>query len=151
MKILAIMDEVKQKTAVPVTCEAIIKELKLLGHEVYVSHYPLLDGPDVILTLYSMSGIKNNVDTGIPIVAYHGDIPPVNLKAYFKNFELFTGKKPTLRNKIGQWLEVRRLKKDHWNLMKKVDVIANVTFCNADYYTQLGHKRSIYIGNTWKQ
>ena len=40
-------------------------------------------------------------------------------------------------------------KRAHLNIMQGLDVIANVTACNADYYTKEGHKHSVYVGNVW--
>ena len=154
MRILVFIHDIKTKTAIKNTSEAIIEELKKLGNQVEVymfghnDHIGIL--PDVILTIHCPEALKFTENWGVPRLAYHGDIAPINRKTYFDNFELFNGKKPTLRNKIGQWLETKRFEKEDWETMKKVNVIANVTACNADYYTKKGHRNSIYAGNTWR-
>lgn len=109
--------------------------------------------PDVILTVWSPEGVAATHGIGnIPRVAYHGDVEWFVRLCNFRDRALFGGRTAGsplqwIDQRIKLWLQERA----HRALMQEVDVIANITACNAEYYTRKGHPRSVYVGNTWTE
>jgi hypothetical protein len=111
---------------------------------------------DVVLTIWSPEGIgATHGIAGVPRVAYHGDIDFGPAAARMRDRALFSP--PQNRRSPGRllWDSMRErmwlasFKRAHLNLMHGLDVVANVTACNADYYAIEGHTRSVYVGNVW--
>lgn len=111
-----------------------------------------LQKPDRIVTFWSPEGVAATHGLQIKRVAYHGDVDPLVRRTYFENFELFNADvRISMFTRFNQHREVVRLEKAHHEIMNAVNVIANVTASNAAYYTTRGHKRSVYLSNTWKE
>ena len=113
-------------------------------------------GIDVVLTIWSPEGIgATHGIPGVPRIAYHGDIdfgPPAARMRDRALFSLPQNRRSPSRllwDSLRERMWLASFKRAHLNLMRGLDVIANVTACNADYYTAEGHKRSIYVGNVW--
>jgi len=111
---------------------------------------------DAILTIWSPEGVAaTHGCEGVPRIAFHGDIDFIPGMMRAKDPWLFSdpNQKPSLvRRELGGLLRRLRLAKvqqGHLRLMREVDVIANVTALNADFYTKYGHRGSVYIRNIW--
>ncbi|GEM_PF-699283 len=113
--------------------------------------------PDVIVTLWSLEGIAatHGID-GYPKIAYHGDVHFVPFQVRMRDRALFAGEDDSRgflyealrRARQRMWLAGFR--RAHLRLMRDLDVVANVTASNADFYARHRHPRSVYVGNTWK-
>jgi glycosyltransferase involved in cell wall biosynthesis len=112
-------------------------------------------GSDAILTIWSPEGLAAAFGVAaIPKVAYHGDIDFGPADARTADPDLFEAPRDAnpVRRGLGRHLQRRALQRwrsAHFTLMQSADVIANVTASNAAFYTAGGHRRSVYIGNTW--
>ncbi|MDA2918682.1 glycosyltransferase [Desulfobacterota bacterium AH_259_B03_O07] len=113
---------------------------------------------DAILTIWSPEGVAATHGLrGVPRIAYQGDIDFLPREVRFKDWALFSnqvtpyhrhGIRKALRTLI-QRAQLDQFKRAHLWLMSDVNVIANVTASNANFYNRHGHTRSIYIRNTW--
>lgn len=113
---------------------------------------------DVILAVWSPEGLAATQGLqGLPRISYQGDVDFRPAEARFRDRGLFgpgdetrpLGRLPVNLERLRQRLWLSGFKGAHWRLMRDVDVIANVTASNADYYRRRGHTRSIYLRNTW--
>ncbi|HEV8674897.1 MAG TPA: glycosyltransferase [Methylomirabilota bacterium] len=109
-------------------------------------------GADVVLTVWSPEGLAATHGLGgVPRVAYHGDVDFAPTAARLRDRALFAqGPRPAA---VRRWREARwlaRYRAAHLRLMAAVDVIANVTAANADFYAATGHRRSVYVPNVWR-
>lgn len=113
---------------------------------------------DAILIIWSPEGVAaTNRVASIPRIAYHGDVEFDPLEARLNDKALFFGRDSHENNNLVyralklplERFSLSRYKIAHNMLMSKLDVIANVTATNADYYTGLGHPSSTYIRNIW--
>ena len=107
---------------------------------------------EAIVTLWSPEGVA--ATHGLkpwPRIAYHGDVDFVPTQARFKDDALFARGQQSAGpvQRISRRLWLGEFRRAHQMLMREVDVIANVTACNAPYYERLGHPRSVYVPNTW--
>ncbi len=114
-------------------------------------------GSDAVLTLWCPEGLAaTHYLKEVPRVAYNGDLDFVPTKVRMMDSHLFRGAGARdeggvkaifkgLTSKIG----IKNYELKHLEVMKKVNVIANVTASNSPYYSKHGHGRSIYIQNTW--
>ena len=111
-------------------------------------------GSDAVLALWCPEGLAaTHYLKEVPRIAYNGDVDFIPTKVRMMDPHLFSGagaggiKKlfRELTNKIG----IKNYELKHLEVMRKVNVIANVTASNAPYYSKHGHGRSIYIPNTW--
>jgi hypothetical protein len=109
--------------------------------------------PDAILTLWSPEGVAATHGLhDCPKVAYQGDVEFVPMQMRVKDRALFVGNENPIRRelrRVSGWLRLRAFRQAHLRLMQDVDVIANVTARNAEFYRRQGHPRSIYVPNTW--
>ncbi len=113
-------------------------------------------GADVMLAIWSSEGVAaTHACLEIPRIAFQGDVDFAPAAARLKDANLFglssnsgTGLR-RLVSPLRQSITSLRMRRAHWNLMQSLDVIANVSANNAAYYGQLGHRRSIYVRNTW--
>ncbi|MCZ6760365.1 MAG: hypothetical protein O7D29_08355, partial [Gemmatimonadetes bacterium] len=105
-------------------------------------------GAKAILTIWSPEGVAAAHGVrDVPRIAYHGDIDFGPAAARIRDRSLFVngdreGSRVTSRvllDALRKRLFLARFKRAHLQLMKGVDVIANVTACNADFYTATGH------------
>ncbi len=114
--------------------------------------------PEAILTIWSPEGVAATYGLkGVTKVAYHGDIefgPAVARMADPDLFGTESGSQPGsfwkrsmqhLRDRL--WLA--QFEQGHVRLMCDLDVIANVTATNIQYYCDHGSHRSTYVRNTW--
>ena len=113
-------------------------------------------GADVMLAIWSPEGVAaTHTCLEIPRIAFHGDVDFAPTAARLKDANLFglsSTSRTGLRRLISplrQRVATLRMRRAHWNLMQSLDVIANVSANNAAYYRGLGHRRSIYVRNTW--
>jgi len=112
---------------------------------------------DAILTIWCPEGLASTQGCeGVPRVAYQGDIDFIPAMMRAKDVLLFSdlaSQKPGfVRKQLGWFLTRFRLakfKQAHLRLMREVDVVANVTASNADFYKKHGHPGSVYIRNIW--
>ena len=107
---------------------------------------------DSVLALWSPEGLASSHGCCVPRIAYQGDVDFMPAQAWLNNRALFLGDESGVRHQLNAWRRKRGLelfKQAHFELMRDVDVIANVTASNVDVYSQRGHPRSIYIRNTW--
>lgn len=111
---------------------------------------------DAVLTIWSPEGIA--ATHGIretPRIAYHGDVDFGPAEARLRDRALFADVSERARegrsllDSVRTRLWLSRFKRSHFSLMRDVDVIANVTASNAEFYTAQGHPCSVYIGNVW--
>lgn len=145
--------------------------LKFLGGKVYVEDfYPAVNvqammrervhstNPHAILTIWSPEGVAATYKVcEQPKIAYQGDVdfaPGENRLREQALFSTTVGHHNgnaihKLLNALRQWYQLTGFRRAHLTLMHDVDVIANVTACNADYYCRQGHPKSIYVRNTW--
>ncbi len=115
-------------------------------------------GPEAILTIWSPEGVAATYGFHeVPRVAYHGDIEFGPAMARMADPELFRTESQADPESVWK-RSVRRLRDRLWlahfeqahvRLMGDLDVIANVTATNIQYYRDHGHPRSIYVRNTW--
>ncbi len=112
---------------------------------------------DAILTVWCPEGLAaTQGGEGVPRIAFHGDIDFIPGMMRAKDPGLFSdpsSQKPSLvRKELGallRRLRLARVEQAHLRLMREVDVIANVTASNADFYTKHGHRGSVYVRNLW--
>ncbi len=112
---------------------------------------------NAILTIWCPEGVAATQGCEeVPRIAYHGDIDFIPGMMRATDPWLFSGpssQKPNfIHRQLGGLLtrfSFTKFKKAHLRLMEKVDVIANVTASNADFYTKHGHHGSVYVRNTW--
>lgn len=108
--------------------------------------------PEAILTMWSPEGLAaTHFETKIPRVAYHGDVDFLPAEARARDTWLFSAdsRDRIVLSKVRDRFDLAQFKAAHMRLMKGVDVIANVTASNADFYSEQGHPCSIYVRNTW--
>jgi glycosyltransferase involved in cell wall biosynthesis len=112
---------------------------------------------DGVLVIWSPEGLAaTHYCRGVPRISYQGDIDFVPNDARLKDQALFAprSKLPAQRvlRTLSAWrqkISLTQSKKIFVELMNRVDVIANVTASNVDFYKNFQHPRSIYVGNTW--
>ncbi|MGK7873261.1 MAG: glycosyltransferase family 4 protein [Xenococcaceae cyanobacterium] len=116
---------------------------------------------DAILTIWSPEGMAATYGLRqVPKIAYHGDVDFIPSEMRMKDKALFlgiaepakTGVASLIRQGLREFVQkvsLREFKQAHLRLMRDVDVIANVTASNAEFYSQQGHPISIYIRNVW--
>lgn len=110
-----------------------------------------------VLTVWSPEGLAaTHPSTGVPRISYQGDVDFVPGDARLKDQALFalasgSSTKRTLQslNTWRQKISLSQSKKAFIKLMSHVDVVANVTASNVNFYKGYRHTRSIYTGNTW--
>lgn len=111
---------------------------------------------DAVLTIWSPEGVA--ATHGIreaPRIAYHGDLDFGPAEARLRDRALFAdashglGQKRSLVDSVRKHLWLGLFKRSHLSLMRGVDIIANVTACNAEFYAGQGHPCSVYLGNVW--
>ena len=113
----------------------------------------------VILTFWSPEGVAATHGLQeIPRIAYQGDVDFAALAVRLQDWRLFSSdgnnrlarlwRRPKL---LAQHLQLAQFKRVHFQLMRPVRVIANVTASNAQVYRAQGHPRAIYIPNTWER
>lgn len=114
--------------------------------------------PEAVLTIWSPEGVAATYGLkGVTKVAYHGDIEFGPAVARMADPELFgpeAGSEPRnlwaralqhLRDRL--WLA--QFEQGHARMMCDLDVVANVTATNIQYYRDRGSRRSTYVRNTW--
>lgn len=110
---------------------------------------------DAVLTLWSPEGLGATHGLGVPRIAYHGDIDFQTEQVRQRDRYLFgvspetSGFASAIGSQLRRHMAARESNRAHWRLMQPVSVIANVTALNADHYRALGHRRSVYVRNTW--
>jgi glycosyltransferase involved in cell wall biosynthesis len=112
---------------------------------------------DAILTIWCPEGLASTQGCkGVPRIAYHGDIDFIPGMVRAKDHWLFSDpsdEKPgSVRKQSARFLRrlgLAKFKQAHLRLMRGVDVVANVTASNADFYAKHGHPGSVYIRNVW--
>ncbi len=110
---------------------------------------------DVVFPLWSVDGCAATDGCGVPRMVYQGDIDfePRLCRLFDRDLFLSGSSRGGLLHRwltfVDQRLRLWLFKHTHIRLMRRVDSIANVTACNAEYYASKGHPRSFYIGNTW--
>ena len=107
---------------------------------------------EAVVTVWSPEGVAavHGLDD-VPIIAYHGDVDFMPQAARLHDRRLFAGDHGALEwaRLLLRRLELAQFKRAHLALMRHVDVVANVTASNAEFYRRRGHPRSLYIPNTW--
>lgn len=120
---------------------------------------------DAVLSIWSPEGVAATYGYyQLPKIAYQGDVDFVPTSVRLEDRTLFSDSKPPLKEgginqvyqkvieKLWDWrrcLDLIGFRRAHLALMDDVDIIANVTASNAEFYRNHGHRRSIYVGNTW--
>lgn len=112
---------------------------------------------DAILTIWSPEGVAATYGFhGLPKIVYQGDVDFIPSQVRLKVRTLFNGRPAAKTVEVSRWrhlwrerIRMIRFRQAHLRLMQDVDVIANVTASNADFYKKQGHPRSIYVQNTW--
>ena len=107
----------------------------------------------VVLTIWSPEGVAATHSTPVPRIIYHGDIDFGPWQARALNPSLFPVQSwmpRTLANLLDRF-QLASFRRAHMRLIRRTDVIANVTAANARFYSDRGHPRSIYMPNTWTE
>jgi len=111
---------------------------------------------DAVLTIWSPEGVAaTDGIRDVSRVAYHGDLDFGPAAARLRDRSLFGDPSANAWSgrvviaSVLQRLWLARFKRAHLHLMRDLDVIANVTACNADFYAAHGHPRSVYVNNVW--
>jgi hypothetical protein len=108
---------------------------------------------DAILTMWCPEGLAATWgERTIPRVSYQGDVDFVPAEVRARDPWLFPpGASETnhFLHKLRKRFDMAQFKSAHMRLMKGVDLIANVTASNADFYRKHGHSSSVYVRNTW--
>jgi glycosyltransferase involved in cell wall biosynthesis len=106
--------------------------------------------PDAVLTLWSPEGVGALYQVrDAPRIIYHGDIDFLPHEARLKHPALFGGSRANWLTTLRTRRYVNQMKAAHWELMRGMEVIANVTAANAEFYRQRQHPASIYVPNVW--
>ena len=117
-------------------------------------------GAEAALALISHEGVAATHGLRrIPRISYHGDVDFVPSLARFQNQTLFgaddaqhaMASVPRQITRLLQRARLRAFERAHVRLMNEVNVLANLTACNADFYRAHGHPFSVYVGNTWSE
>ena len=107
---------------------------------------------DAVVTVWSPEGVAAvHGLKEVPTIAYHGDVDFMPQAVRLRDRRLFAatdGAREWLRL-IPRRRKLAQFKRAHLALMRTVDVVANVTASNAEFYRRHGHPRSVYIPNTW--
>lgn len=112
--------------------------------------------PDIILSIWSWEALAATYLIGsVPKFVYYGNPDHLPMKARLNHPDLFDI--PT-KGLINRRLNLRILKMintareiQHLKMMGRCQVTANNSLVDADYYTNSGHPRSIYLQNMWPQ
>jgi hypothetical protein len=106
-------------------------------------------GAEVILSIWCPEAVAVTYgEHDAPHIAFHGDIDFMIARARISDAELF-GSSPRLRTSPTYRLRQLQHQRAHLEMMRDVNVIANVTAYNADYYRSHGHPCAVYIRNLW--
>lgn len=104
---------------------------------------------DVVLLFWNAEGLAATYGNHrVPKIAYYGVPDHMASLARFEDRELFgvhmsAAKAAMERRNLKAWEQA------HIELMKDCDVVTNLCAEHAEYYTQSGHPRSLYIPNIW--
>lgn len=112
---------------------------------------------EAVLTVWSPEGVAaTHGYCGAPRIAFQGDVDFAPGEARMRDAALFLPDTVSsgwhvraLSQRLHQEFGLEQFKHAHWQLMKEVTVIANVTASNAEFYAAHGHPHSIYIRNIW--
>jgi glycosyltransferase involved in cell wall biosynthesis len=105
--------------------------------------------PPSVLTIWSPEAVAATHGlTGVPRVAFHGDVDYVPAECRLKDSHLFPGFKARgLYEQLTTRLYLWRFRRAHRALMRPLAAVANVTASNVATYAPL--TRSVYVGNLW--
>lgn len=114
-------------------------------------------GASAVLIIWSPEGVAAtyNYNLKVPRIAYHGDVDYVPAKCRSidqKQISLENCRYGLrhFRQQLWTWSYFKLYQHYHLKLMRSLDVIANVTASNSDFYQRHGAKHSTYVRNTWK-
>ncbi len=86
---------------------------------------------------------------GCPTLAYLGDMDFQPGELRLKDYQLFYGPTP-LWERLAWTHRLWQFKREHFRLMRWVDLLVNSTDANSVNYREAGHARSFYVGPPWK-
>ena len=109
--------------------------------------------PDVIVSIWSWEALAASYDiSGVPKFVYYGNPNHKPTEAQLRFPDLFgtptCGMVARLKFSVLKLLN-RALEIQHLRMMAACEATANNALIDADYYTQMGHPRSIYLQNMW--
>lgn len=108
---------------------------------------------DIILSIWSWEGLAATHDISIvPKFMYYGNPDHKPDRARLKHPDIFGIPKKTLWDKLklrySKFLNSRR-EFAHIRMMNQCELTANNSVLDAQFYTENGHPRSIYLQNMW--
>jgi glycosyltransferase involved in cell wall biosynthesis len=106
-------------------------------------------GADAMLIFWNREGLAATFGvSSVPKLAYYGMPDHAATAARFHDAELFDLRYSRL-SRFSVARDLAAWERAHLRLMRDVDVAANLSADHAEYYTQHGHPRSVYIPNMW--
>lgn len=109
--------------------------------------------PDVIVSIWSWEALAASYDiTGIPKFVYYGNPNHKPAEAQLRFPDLFGIKTdgPIARFKFwAQKLLNSAIEVQHLRMMASCEMTANNALIDANYYSEKGHAKSIYLQNMW--
>lgn len=110
-------------------------------------------GPDVIVSVWSWEALAASYDIpGVPKFVYYGNPNHKPPEAHLRFPSLFGIPTRGLVGRLKFWSQKllnRAVEIQHLQMMAACEATANNALIDANYYTEMGHPRSIYLQNMW--
>lgn len=109
--------------------------------------------PDIIVSIWSWESLSLIYDIkNIPKYIYYGNPDHKPLEAQLESPKLFDMHKKSFFNKMKLYITKLKNKAreiQHLKMMNSCEMVSNNSLVDANYYSQNGHKESLYLQNMW--